>query len=427
MPTKQRSFSWWTFGGAGLCAALAVAACSATNQGSTFGGGGAGSGAGAPGSGGDGSGGGLQTNVEIDAGSGSGGAAAGACAADKTKAEAAPLDIYIMLDQSASMSDAVANNATKWGAVTGALDAFVQNPGAGGISVGVQYFGLPPGGGAPKCGTTCQTDADCGDPSCGPCIGTAFGFPGICQGAAGGDSCNAADYAKPDVEIADLSQPGVAAAIIASIGKHSPSTNTPTAPALQGAIDHAKAWAQANPSHVVIDVLATDGEPTECDPQDIGPIEGIASAGASGSPKVLTFVIGVGSSLSNLNGIAQAGGTTSAFLVDTNQDVNKQFLAALAQIRGTALGCSYKIPVPQKGTPDFTKVNVQYTPGNGGKPVLFPNVANKADCPASGDGWYYDNPSTPTQIVLCDGTCKNVSADGKGEVDVLLGCSTVVK
>lgn len=404
---------------AGLLAAIAVAACSASRPGSGFGEGGSGSGTSGAGAG-DGSGGGIETNVEIDAGH-SGGASQGACAADKTKAEAAPLDMYIMLDQSGSMDDKTANNLSKWSAVTGALSHFVQNPGAGGISVGIQYFGVPPGGGAPKCNTICNTDADCGDPSCGPC------FFGICEGGMGaGDSCNAADYAKPDVEIADLAKAGVPDALVASIGKHSPSTITPTAPALQGAIDHAKAWGQQNPSHVVIAVLATDGDPTECDPQDIGPIGNIAAAGAAGTPKVLTFVIGVGSSLSNLNEIAQAGGTQSAFLVDTNQDVNKQFLAALTTIRGAALGCSYTIPIPVKGTPDFDKVNVQYTPGGGGKAALFPKVANAADCPAGGDGWFYDNDAKPTQIILCDATCKKVGADGKGEVDVLLGCSSVV-
>ena len=91
--------------------------------------------------------------------------------------------------------------------------------------------------------------------------GGALGMPLVTlgvAGAAGGDSCNAADYAKPDVEIADLTQPGVADALVKSIQSHKPETNTPTAPALQGAIDHAKAWAQQNPSHVVIALLATD-------------------------------------------------------------------------------------------------------------------------------------------------------------------------
>ena len=133
----------------GLVGAATVAACSATNTGSQFGAGGNGAGSGNTNGGDGGNGGDLQTTatVDLDGGSGKGGASQGACAAETTKAETAPLDIYIMLDKSASMDDKAGNGVTKWSAVTSALSHFVQQPGAGGISVGIQYFGLPPGGG----------------------------------------------------------------------------------------------------------------------------------------------------------------------------------------------------------------------------------------------------------------------------------------
>ena len=51
---------------------------------------------------------------------------------------------------------------------------------------------------------------------------------------------------------------------------------------------------------------------------------------------------------------------------------------------------------------------------------------NLASCPASGDGWYYDNPAAPTQIILCPSTCTAVEGDMTGEVDVTLGCTTVI-
>ncbi len=339
----------------------------------------------------------------------------GGCAGTATKAQQLPLDIYIMLDQSGSMLDTVAGGGTKWDAVTAALKTFLQQPGLGGISVGIQYFGVPPGGGTQSC--NCVVDSDCM-----PGDFCDFGICFSCEIA--GDSCDAADYAKPDVEIAAL--PGASSALVNSINAHSPNTSTPTSAALQGAVDHAKAWASSHPGDVVIDILATDGDPTECD-IDLGNIDAIAAAGASGTPKVLTFVIGVGSSLGALNGIAAAGGTGQAFIVDTSQNVNMQFLAALNAIRGTALGCNYSIPVPQNGTPDFTAVNVQYTPGGGGMPEIIPQVADKAHCPSSGDAWYYDNALAPMQILLCDSTCNTLSKDSTGEVDVVLGCKTVVK
>jgi hypothetical protein len=336
------------------------------------------------------------------------------CATDSTKAQKLPLDMYILLDQSDSMSESV-QGGTKWDAVTGALKTFLGQP-LTDVYAGLQYFPVTSGSGTCT-KASCWSDSDCGA-GCGPCSWFS------CKGYSppGEDSCTASDYAKPDVEIAAL--PGVASAISDSIKLHSPNSSTPTSAALQGGIDHALDWAKSHPQHVVIVVMATDGEPMECD-TDLNNIDAIATAGVSGSPKVLTFVIGVGSSLDNLNGIASSGGTGQAFMVDTGGDVNKQFLDALNKIRGAALGCNYSIPKPQSGTPDYTKVNVQYTPG-GGAPAYLPQVADKAQCPAGKDAWYYDDPKTPQQIILCDSTCTKVEADSTGEVDVVLGCETII-
>jgi hypothetical protein len=244
----------------------------------------------------------------------------------------------------------------------------------------------------------------------------------LCLGGGGGDSCTSADYAKPEVAIAPL--PGVASAIVASLGAHSPTTGTPTSAALQGAIDYAKTWSTSHPGDVVIDVFATDGDPEECD-TNLTDIDAIAAAGANGTPKILTFVIGVGSSLTNLNGIAAAGGTTSAFLVDTNGNANQQFLNALNQIRGTALVCNYAIPLPTTGNPDYNNVTVTYHPSSGGTKTI-PHVMDMAMCPASGDGWYYDNNASPMSIILCKPTCSTVTADQTGEVDIYTPCTVVV-
>jgi hypothetical protein len=413
-----------------LAGGVVVSACGGSSPAGGFGSGsgsGNGSGESSGGGSGDVDGGGSIGLGGI--GGGSGNLADAACASSSSKGQQAPLDMYIMLDQSGSMSDQVAGNTSKWAAVTGALNTFVSGTNTTGIAVGLQYFGLPPGGsadaGASSCPTMCTQTSDCGATG-GPClVGFCVGCIASGAGAAGGaDSCTASDYATPDVEIAAL--PGVGPANSASIAKHSPSTSTPTSAALQGAVDHAQTWAKAHTSDVVIAVLATDGDPTECD-TTLSDINAIAAAGVSGTPKVLTFVIGVGASTTALNGIAAAGGTTSAFLVDTTMNVNQQFLDALNKIRGTALGCNYTIPVPANGSANFAEINVQYTPSGGGAPELIPNVSGAAQCPATGDAWYYDNPSAPTEIVLCPGTCTTVEADQGGEIQVLVGCATVAK
>jgi hypothetical protein len=313
----------------------------------------------------------------------------GGCATTTQQAEKIPLDMFIMLDQSGSMSTDVATNVTRWDAVTTALTAFVQQPQVAGLGVGIQFFALP-------------------------------------------DNCNAAAYANPltpdsnnatGVEIASL--PGNATAIVSSIAAHSPHTGTPTSAALQGAVDHAKAWKIANPTHVVVAVFATDGQPSSCD-TNLTNINLIASTAFGTPEKIRTFVIGVGPSVANLDGIAAAGGTTSAFIVNS-PNATQLFLDALNAIQGNALPCNFVIPPPPMGQqPDFTKLNVQYTPGNGGPPVIMPNVANAAACPATGNAWYYDNPAAPTQVILCGGTCNAVKLDPMGKIEIVLGCTTTL-
>ena len=316
------------------------------------------------------------------------------------------------------MSDSVSGGGTKWTAVKNALNTFVGQPNLSGISMGIGYFGMPPGGANTCSVSSCNVDADCGASACGPCV--RHGCVGALSGGGGGDSCTASDYATPDIEIMAL--PTVGPQIMSSVNGHSPSTGTPTSAALQGAIDHAAAWGHAHVGHATVVVLATDGDPSECD-TSISNIDAIAAAGVAMSPKISTFVIGVGSSLSNLNSIAAAGGTQMAFLVDTNGNANQQFLAAMNAIRNSA-SCTYSIPLPANGTPDYTQVNVVFTP-TGGSPTTIPNVTDQNACPANGNGWYYDNNAAPNAIILCSNTCGTVSADASGSVDIALGCATV--
>lgn len=349
-------------------------------------------------------------------GSGVGGGCAGI---DKT-AEKVPLDIYIMLDQSGSMGDPPSmGGGSKWDAVASALTTFVNQPEAAGIGVGIQYFPLESGA---NCNVLqCSTDGDCG-PGCGPCEG--FGGFGVCSGFGASDSCVVSDYATPDVPIAVV--PGNANAIIQSIGAHGPTGGTPTSAALEGAISHAQTWANANPGHAVIVVLATDGDPTSCN-SDLAYINGVAAAGFGGTPSIRTFVIGVGGSVSALNGFAAAGGTGTAFMIDQDPNVQQAFLDALNQIQGIALPCSYLIPNPDQGEINYQQVNVQYTPGGGGTPQTLPKVAGAGDCPPGGNAWYYDDEAMPTQIVLCPDTCTNLSQDTMGQIKIVLGCDTVVQ
>ncbi len=369
-----------------------------------------------------------------------------------------PLDMYIMYDQSGSMGQ---GTPEKWTAIKDALIGFMNDPASADVGMGIQYFPLD----APACQS--YTDPGC------TCLG--FVFLGACIGvpvATGGGNCNVSVYATPDVPIQLL--PGVAPAITTSLNNHSPGGGTPTEPALQGAIQYAKQWATANPTRnglplKTVVVLATDGDPNDCS-SDVPGVSAIAASGFSGTPSIQTFVIGVGSSLTSLNAIAQAGGTSQAIIVDTSNNPTQQFIDALNTIRDTStvtgtttvyvdggtttayvdagtttvyvdggtrtvyvdggtttvyskLPCEWNIPEvpPAAGTFDKNLVNVTYN----GTTIGF--VQDPASCVAGTDAWHYDDYANPTKVMLCPSTCDEVKAADASAVpniEVYFGCQT---
>jgi len=301
--------------------------------------------------------------------------------------------MYIMADKSSSM------NGSRWNNVVDAIKGFVDDPSSAGIGVGIQYFPVVPDG-----YHTCSNDSQCD--IYGPCP------DGFCR------ACSTSHYSNPAVAIDVL--PGVAPAIKSSLDATDPFGGTPTGPALTGAIEYATSWANSHPGHTVVVVLATDGDPYSCSPTGISAISGIASGGTNATPPILTFVIGVGSSLTNMNAIASAGGTDQAYLVDTGGNVTQQFIAALNDIREKSLGCEYVMPQTDAGIIDPDKVKMTFTPG-GGTPRDIPRVDDASQC-NNGEGWYYDDNTNPTRLYLCPDLCATVQADINGKMEISLGC-----
>jgi hypothetical protein len=248
------------------------------------------------------------------------------------------------------------------------------------------------------------------------------------------DKCDLPSYSTPAVEVAAL--PGIAPTIIGSFSQHMPQGLTPTSAALSGAIGHAQALSTAHPTHKVAVLLATDGEPDECTPSDITGVAQIASSGVSGTPSILTYVIGVFTpsdatdAQTNLNAIASAGGTNQAFIINTSSNVSQAFISALNSVRTSGLACQYMVPQPPQdgGQLDYFSINVQFT-SSSGQTVTIGNVKNHASCSATQGGWFYDvDPSTgatPKTISICDTTCNALKADPGGQVAILLGCKTI--
>jgi EGF-like domain len=334
------------------------------------------------------------------------------CAAETNPAQLVPLDLFFMIDRSASMTV-----DSKWGSVIAALQAFVGSADASGIGVGLQFFPLAPATSIP---TTCSVDADCG--IYGPCRMQQGNK--VCTGSLAPDtSCEPTDYATPEVAIATL--PGVQSDVDTALGATLPEgAATPSEPAMEGAVSYATTWAQANPEHLVYIVFATDGLPTGCVlANTIQGTSDLAQSAFAGAPPVPTFVIGVGTELTSLDQIAAAGGTGQAYIVDTGGNVTQQFIDALNAVRASG-DCLYQIPEPENGTPNYGLINVSVTdPADPSSRYTVVNVLDEANCDPVDGGWYYDDPTSPAMILLCPATCDAV---GQMEVEILVGCETIV-
>ncbi|MET0793063.1 MAG: vWA domain-containing protein [Polyangiaceae bacterium] len=317
------------------------------------------------------------------------------CATSAADGEPVPVDLYFMVDTTGSMNCPVPQQGecngdpgppktgdSRWTVVSAALKTFVADPANQDLGVGINFF-------------PSKDDKK------------------ICQANA---------YATPLVEIGPLSTTGPA--LTTNINMQSPGGQTPTVPSLQAAIQHATAWAKANPTHRVAVVYATDGYPKGCTGNTIPAAAALAKAGFAANPSIPVYVLGVGPNLSDLNTIADSGGTTKAFLVDTTQDAAAQLSAALAAIRGNAaLDCTYTIPAPPSGQSLETgKVNVTYTNSAGVVTKVYQDAMG-VSCD-KGIGWQYS--ADGKQINLCGSACSAVKADPGGKIQVLFGCMTEV-
>jgi hypothetical protein len=187
-------------------------------------------------------------------------------------------------------------------------------------------------------------------------------------------------------------------------------------------------------------VLLTDGSES-CTPADVPALVSTQVPNAL-SVGIRTFSIGVPGSEGArgfLSQMAFAGGTASSascdhsggkdvgnchFDMTTSQDFAGDLRKALATITGKALTCSFDVPVGVAGVPvDPKKLNVNFTPSGGvAAPILQDNTAA---CDQGADGWQYAE--NQTKIVLCGPSCDKVKADPLARIDIVLGCSTIIK
>jgi hypothetical protein len=266
---------------------------------------------------------------------------------------------------------------------------------------------------------------------CGAGQGDCLGFPNTCINRT---KCEVEDYSTPAVPISLMG--GRNQDIIDSLMAHNIGdfSLTPTGPALEGALAQAKEWADTHPGRQVVTVLATDGVPTVCEDVAIPDVSAIAAAAREQAPAIETFVIGVFSDLDLMqnaddaaDAIANAGGTSEAFVINTAGDVAQEFLDSLNVIRDASISCDFQLPLDDDSV-DFGRVNLKISDGAGNQRQLV-NVDDVAGCADSNeDGWYYvtDDGETPSQIVVCPDVCDLFAAGGV-TADLQIGCATIVR
>lgn len=313
---------------------------------------------------------------------------AGACAAKTVKASLRTAYLAFALDVSASMGaldypwhDPV----LKWDPVVAATESFFADEASNGIFASLTFF---------------PDEAN---------------------------KCVAGSYATPDVPMTLLPSHAFAAAIAATEFRG----GTPTLAVLRGTFEFLEDLAESSASDGVSAlVLVTDGYPQGCNDSD-NAISAVVAEVSKRAPTIPTYVVGISNppiqgapdTVSDLNAIALAGGTSHAFIIETGtpESTKEDFLQVVNGIRGNSISCEIPIPPPPEGQVfDRSKVSVSYTSGADTSPFAY-----DSDC-LDDDGWHYDDPESPVSIVLCPDTCKRVSADPEASINVQFGCEVVI-
>ncbi|WP_437580853.1 vWA domain-containing protein [Sorangium sp. So ce887] len=329
------------------------------------------------------------------AGSGSPTGGDGTCATQTAAASLQPVYLAFAFDVSGSMGKGDKDwhdKSLKWDPVVAATKQFFADAGAEGLTASLTFF------------------------------------------PAQDDKCETGIYTTPDVPLTPLPSPAFGAALdqIEPMTSSDWRGGTPTAWVMRGTSAFIGAQRQQNPGKYAI-VLVTDGYPQGCDEASDTIDAVVADAQAALAANILTYVIGVENppipgapdTLDDLHKIAAAGGTESAVLIDTGDpsQTTAAFKAAVERIRSAAVSCTMAIPLSPDGSSfDKEKVRVVYTDGSNATTELVYDQS----C-ATEDAWRYDEPASPTQIVLCVDTCTTVQADVAAELSVDFTCESVIE
>ena len=319
------------------------------------------------------------------------------CSGVGVELEPAPLDMFIMQDRTQSMTYTVQNTSLqRWDVLEQGVQQYLNDTSvqAAAPRIGLGYFGIT---------------GNSNDPT----------------------ECLASSYATPTIGIGPVATTGPEILDWYTNERALLGGLTPWFPALQGALTYAQNWQIANPNRMTVVVLVTDGYATECDQSvtDTQEMVGEFYAGVvgqyntTGQPGIRTYIIGIAVDKFNLNDVAQAGGTGAAYIVDSTGAVS-EFVSAMDNITNANISCTLDLPTPPQGQVlDPNKVQVVYEPFSGPNQEI-PFATASGGCGTQNGGWYFNNTTPPTQVILCPCSCANL---GAGSIQVRFGCKPQVR
>jgi hypothetical protein len=133
-----------------------------------------------------------------------------------------------------------------------------------------------------------------------------------------------------------------------------------------------------------------------------------------------------------------SAGPTYTFLVERTGGVRApicdpaadfpMFFDAIAAsvVHGAPIECNVTIPPPPAGM-TFSADRVNVIMNVGGASTYFGHVVDVAHCDATRGGWYYDDNTAPTTILLCPASCDTAQSmiGPSDSLDVQFGCVTI--
>jgi hypothetical protein len=258
-------------------------------------------------------------------------------------------------------------------------------------------------------------------------VGVALRFYPVAQPGSGCDSaCNVTACSNMQVPLGALTadpaptdaQEQALSTAFGTVTNPEFGGSEPVEAALRGALQVAIAHAQAFPNDGNAVVLFTSRLPDTCD-TNMTNIAAIAQ-NAYATYGILTYVIDMNRNNVSYNPVALAGGSGAAVnglaagtASGSIAGVIQPVLEGIAAQGG--LNCTFTL---QSSNIDTAQTVVTMTSSTGTVTTLT-QQANMAGC---GDGWFLDNPTTPTTLTICPTTCATARADRGSSIRVAAPC-----